>query len=200
MSKTSHNFSSSIDYEAIMLDMNTNMDAMSSTLIHMRHQLTDSHHQITLLNEENARLKAQCQSLTKALNTPNGTIHTDSSSIASSAANTPTTTTTATTTTTTTTNINKSTHKRPHSSNRTIQNIIPKNELTGATSLYDLDEMTSSPQISSLNQVMADVERNTLTSVNSTTANNNNNNNYNHNNSEHIERTSSFENGLNVVP
>lgn len=58
-----------------MLDMDTNMDAMSSTLLHMRQQLNDSHRQISLLNEENARLKTLCQTTTNSLSTPNGTTH-----------------------------------------------------------------------------------------------------------------------------
>lgn len=62
-----------LDYEEIMLDMDTNMDAMSSTLLHMRQQLNDSHRQISLLNEENARLKTLCQTTTNSLSTPNGT-------------------------------------------------------------------------------------------------------------------------------
>lgn len=61
------------DYEEIMSDMDTNMDAMSSTLLHMRQQLNESHRQITMLNEENARLKNLSQSTTT-----NGTNHTDS--------------------------------------------------------------------------------------------------------------------------
>jgi hypothetical protein len=40
-----------------MLDMDTKMDAMSNTLLHMRHQQADSHQQITLLNEENVHLR-----------------------------------------------------------------------------------------------------------------------------------------------
>ena len=62
----------SLDYEDIMLDMDTNMDAMSNTLLHMRQQLTDSHRQIAELNEENARLKTSHELIT---NTPNGTAH-----------------------------------------------------------------------------------------------------------------------------
>ncbi|CAF1243454.1 unnamed protein product [Adineta steineri] len=58
--------------------MDTNMDAMSSTLLHMRQQLNDSHRQITILNEENTRLKTLCQSTNNPLNTPNGTTHTAS--------------------------------------------------------------------------------------------------------------------------
>ncbi|UJR34015.1 hypothetical protein I4U23_021429 [Adineta vaga] len=49
------------DYEEIMLDMDSNMDAMSNTLLHMRHQLNESHRQISSLNEENTRLKTLCQ-------------------------------------------------------------------------------------------------------------------------------------------
>ncbi|CAF1116498.1 unnamed protein product [Adineta steineri] len=45
------------DYEEIMLNMDTNMDAMSNTLLHMRSQLIDSHRQIQNLSEENIRLK-----------------------------------------------------------------------------------------------------------------------------------------------
>jgi hypothetical protein len=47
----------SLDYEEIMLDMDTNMDALSNTLLHMRQQLTESHRRITVLNEENIRLR-----------------------------------------------------------------------------------------------------------------------------------------------
>lgn len=59
-----------------MLDMDSNMDAMSSTLLHMQQQLNDSHRQISLLNEENARLKTVCQTTTNPISTPNGTTHT----------------------------------------------------------------------------------------------------------------------------
>ena len=59
-------------YEEIMADMETNIEAMSSTLLHMRQQLNESHRQITMLNEENARLKNLSQSTT------NGTNHADS--------------------------------------------------------------------------------------------------------------------------
>jgi hypothetical protein len=120
--------------------MDTNMDAMSSTLLHMRQELTHSHRQITLLNEENARLKTLSQSTTNSINTPNGTTHTDSSIVS------------------TTTN-NKSSQKRPHPSNRTTQNVATTNKLKTATNLYDVDE-TSLPTGS--NEMM-DVESITLT-------------------------------------
>ncbi|CAF3645578.1 unnamed protein product [Rotaria socialis] len=171
------------DYEDIVLDMDTNMDAMSSILLHMRQQLTDSHQQITLLNEENARLKSSCPSTTKTLNTPNGSNHTDSSSIAS-----------------TMTNSNKLSQKRSHSSNRTTQNVATTNKLKTSTNLYDVDE-THSPPLAPLssNETM-DVESSILTSTstNSTTTTTTNNNN-NNNNSEHLKRTSTLENGINVA-
>ncbi|CAF1529864.1 unnamed protein product [Rotaria sordida] len=44
-------------YEEIMLDMETNMDVISNTLLHLRNQLIDSHHQINVLTEENTCLK-----------------------------------------------------------------------------------------------------------------------------------------------
>ncbi|CAF1151334.1 unnamed protein product [Adineta ricciae] len=66
------------DYEEIMLDMDTNIDTMSNALLHMRHQLSEAHRQISLLNEENARLKTFGQSTTNTLNTPNGTSLSDS--------------------------------------------------------------------------------------------------------------------------
>jgi hypothetical protein len=164
------------DYEEIMLDMDTNMDAMSSTLLHMRQQLTDSHRQIMSLTEENARLKSLCQN---PLNTPNGTTHTDLSSIGS------------------TTN-NKSSQKRPHPSNRTTQNLIATEKLkTATTNLYDVDEIASSspppPPTSSLNEMM-DIESNTLTSTSTNSTNNNINNNNN------LKRTNPLENGINVTP
>ncbi|CAF0739979.1 unnamed protein product [Rotaria sordida] len=173
------------DYEDIMLDMDTNMDAMSSTLLHMRQQLTDSHQQIISLSEENARLKTLCQSTNKSLNTPNGTIHTDSSSIV----------------TTTTNNNNKLPQKRPHSSNRTTQNVATTNKLKTTTNLYDIDETTSPPLVpppSSSNDIM-DVESNISTSMNSTTTTTNNNNNNNNNNNEHLKRTNALENGINIT-
>ncbi|CAF3343415.1 unnamed protein product [Rotaria sp. Silwood1] len=173
------------DYEDIVLDMDTNMDAMSSTLLHMRQQLTDSHQQITLLSEENARLKNLYQSTNKSLITPNGTIHTDSSSIISTMTNI-------------NNNNNKLSQKRPHSSNRTTQNVATTNKLKTTTNLYDLDETISSPLVpppSSSSHEMMDVESNTSTSMNST----NNNNNNNNNNNEHLKRTNTLENGINVT-
>ncbi len=170
-----------LDYEEIMLDMDTNMDAMSSTLLHMRHQLTESHRQITLLNEENARLKTSCQSTMNPLNTQNGITHTDSSSIVS------------TTTTNTNNNNIKLSQKRPHPPNRTTQNIVTTEKLKTTTNLYDVDE-TTSPQTSPSNEIM-DTESNTLTSTNST-----NNINNNNNNNQHIKRTNLLENGINATP
>jgi hypothetical protein len=67
-----------------MSDMDTNMDAMSNTLLHMRNQLNDSHRQINLLNQENTRLKTLYQSNnSNTLNdsTSNGINHTDRSDI-----------------------------------------------------------------------------------------------------------------------
>ncbi len=64
--------------------MDTNMDAMSNTLLHMRNQLNDSHRQINLLNQENTRLKTLYQSNnSNTLNdsTSNGINHTDRSDI-----------------------------------------------------------------------------------------------------------------------
>ena len=163
------------------------MDAMSSTLLHMRQQLTDSHRQITSLNEENARLKSLCQS------TPNGTTHIDSSSNVSTTGNS-------------NNNNIKSSQKRAHPSNRTTQNIIATEKFKPtATSLYDVDEIVSSsppppppplPSTSSLNEMM-EIESNTSTSTNST---NNNINNINNNNNQHIKRTNPLENGINVTP
>jgi len=176
------------DYEEIMVDMDTNMDAMSSTLLHMRHQLTDSHRQINLLYEENARLKTLCQSTTNnPLNTLNGTIHTDSSSMVS-------------TTTTNTSNNIKLPQKRPHPSNRTTQNIITTEKLKTTTNLYDVDETTSPTTRSSSNEMM-DTASNTLTSTSTNSTNNNlNNNNNTNNNNQHIKRTNPLENGINVMP
>lgn len=161
--------------------MDTNMDAMSGILLHMRQQLSDSHQQIALLNEENARLKTMCQSTAKTLNTPNGTNHTDSSSTVSTITNN-------------NNNTNKLSQKRPHPSTRTTQNIATTNKIKTTTNLYDTDENKSSPLApSSLNETM-DVESNTLTSttMNSTTTNSTTNNN------EHSKRTTTLENGINV--
>jgi hypothetical protein len=95
-----------------MLDMDTKMDTMSNTLLHMRHQLTESHRQITLLNEENVHLRTLCESNNNTLmtinpipsndSTPNGMTHTDTSNVPPS------------------TNPNR--NKRPHPSNRTTPN------------------------------------------------------------------------------
>ncbi|CAF1375687.1 unnamed protein product [Rotaria sordida] len=41
------------DYEEIMLNIETNMDVISNTLLHLRNQLIDSHYQINVLTEEN---------------------------------------------------------------------------------------------------------------------------------------------------
>ncbi len=161
-----------------MLDMDTNTDAMSNALLHMRQQLTDSHRQITLLNEENARLKTLCQSTT---NTPNGTTtHTDSSSIVS-------------TTTNTNNNNAKLPQKRAHSSNRTTQSVVTTNKIkTTTTNLYDVDETTSPPSlpISLPSNEIMDIETN---STNNNIYNNNNNN-------EHLKRTNPLENGINITP
>ena len=175
-----------------MLDMDTNMDTMSGTLLHMRQQLNDSHRQITLLNEENARLKTLCQSTTNSLNTQNGTNHTDSSSIVS-------------TTTTNNNNNVKLSQKRPHPSNRTTQNIITADKLKPTTNLYDVEETGSSPLASSSQEEpppsssheMMETESNTLTSSSVNSTNNNINNN---NNNQHIKRTNPLENGINVTP
>jgi hypothetical protein len=176
------------DYEEIILDMDTNMDAMSSTLLHMRHQLTDSHRQITILNEENARLKTLYQSTTNPLSTPNGTTHTDSSSIVS------------TTTNTNTNNNNiKLPQKRAHPSNRTTQNVTTTDRLKTTTNLYDADETTSPPPPQSSSNEMMDTESNILTST-STNSTNNNINNNNNNNNQNIKRTNLLENGINVTP
>ena len=174
-----------IDYEEIVSDMDTNMDAMSSTLLHMRQQLTDSHRQITSLSEENARLKALCQSTATPLTTPNGTAHTDLSSIVS----------------TTPANNIKSSQKRPHPSNRTTQNLITTEKLKATTSLYDVEETpSSSPPTLSSNEMM-EIESNPLTSTSTNSTNNNRNNlNNNNNNNQHIKRTNLLENGINVTP
>ena len=168
-----------------MLDMDTNTDAMSSTLLHMRHQLNDSNRQINILTEENTRLKTLCQSTT----TPNGTTHTDSSTIVS--------------TTTNTNNNNNNTklpQKRPYPSNRTTQNVPTPNKVKTTTNLYDVDETTSPPPPapSSSNEMM-DTESNTLTSTSMNSTNNNNNIN-NNNTNQHHKRTNPIENGINVTP
>lgn len=101
-----------------MLDMDTNMDAMSNTLLHMRNQLNDSHRQINLLNEENTRLKTLYESsnnntsITININdsTSNGTNHTDRSDVSIK-------------------------NKRLNSSNRTTPNIDITNNL------YDVDSI-----------------------------------------------------------
>ncbi|CAF1248085.1 unnamed protein product [Adineta steineri] len=173
------------DYEEILLDMDTNMDAMSSTLLHMRQQLNDSHRQITILNEENTRLKTLCQSTNNPLNTPNGTTHTDSSSITS----------------TTNAHNNKLPQKRSHSSNRTTPQTINTSNKIKTTNLYDADDTISPPipQPTSLssNELM-DVETDTSTSISTNSTNNNINNN--NNNNENLKRTNSLENGINITP
>jgi hypothetical protein len=101
-----------------MSDMDTNMDAMSNTLLHMRNQLNDSHRQINLLNEENTRLKTLYESsnnntsITININdsTSNGTNHTDRSDVSIK-------------------------NKRLNSSNRTTPNIDITNNL------YDVDSI-----------------------------------------------------------
>lgn len=164
------------------------MDAMSSTLLHMRQQLNDSHRQITSLNEENARLKASSQLPTNPLTTSNGTTHTGSSSVVS----------TNTTVNSNSSNI-KSPLKRPHPSNRTIQNVMAIEKLKATTSLYDADEAASfAPPPSSSSSERMNTEPDTLTSTNST--NNNLNNLNNNNNNQHVKRTNPLENGINVTP
>jgi len=138
------------DYEDILLDMDTNMDAMSSTLLHLRQQLMDSHQTITKLNEENTRLKSLCQSATNtttAATTSNGTTHSESSTI------TPTSATSST----------KSAQKRPHSSNRTTPNTVTGNKVTTTTNLYDVEGGISS-SLRSSNETM-DVDSNSYTRI-----------------------------------
>jgi len=122
--------------------MDTNMDAMSNTLLHMRNQLNDSHRQINLLNEENTRLKTLYESNNiNSSNTinindsmPNGTSHTNRSDVSIK-------------------------NKRLNSSNRTTPNIDITNNL------YHVDRTTSPSPISSLNQIM-DVDSIPLNSTN----------------------------------
>jgi len=116
--------------------MDTNMDAMSNTLLHMRNQLIDSHRQINFLTEENIRLKTLYESTIININDSksNGTNHTDRSD----------------------TSIK---YKRLHSSNRTTPNIDITNNL------YHVDRTTSPSPISSLNQIM-DVDSIPLNSTN----------------------------------
>jgi hypothetical protein len=126
-----------------MLNMDTNMDAMSNTLLHMRNQLNDSQRQINLLNEENIRLKTLYESNSTTINindlTPNGSSHTDRSD------------------------------KRLHSSNRTTPN-----KLKSTNNLYDVDETSM------------DVDSIPLNSTNN-------------DNNQHSTRTTSLENGINVI-
>ncbi|CAF4121595.1 unnamed protein product, partial [Rotaria sordida] len=51
-------------YEEIMLDMETNMDVISNTLLHLRHQLIDSHHQINMADV----IKNDIEKIERALN------------------------------------------------------------------------------------------------------------------------------------
>jgi hypothetical protein len=96
-----------------MLDMDTNMDAMSNTLLHMRHQLTDCYRQINLLNAENIRWKTLYESNNINDSTSNGTNHTtDRSEISTKI-------------------------KRAHLSNRTTPNIDMKNNLYQPTSSFN---------------------------------------------------------------
>jgi len=104
-----------------MLDMDTNMDAMSNTLLHMRHQLTDCYRQINLLNAENIRWKTLYESnnTNSSMNSnindlsSNGTNHiTDRSEISTKI-------------------------KRAHLSNRTTPNIDMKNNLYEPTSSFN---------------------------------------------------------------
>jgi hypothetical protein len=116
--------------------MDANMDGMSNTLLHMRNQLTDSHRQINLLNEENTRLKTLYESNNSNISTTinsndstlNGTSHTDRSELVIK-------------------------NKRLYSSNRTTPNIDITKKLKSTNNLYDLDELTG---ISSLNMIIVD--------------------------------------------
>jgi hypothetical protein len=102
--------------------MDTNMDALSSTLLHMRNQLNDSHRQINLLNEENIRLKTLYQSNIINTNdsTTNGINHTNKYDISQKI-------------------------KRIHSSNRTTpNNFYNVNETTSSTldQIMDIDSIS----------------------------------------------------------
>lgn len=72
--------------------------------------------------------------------------------------------------------------KRPHLLNRTTPNIDVTNKLKSTNNLYDVDETTSPPAVSSLNEMM-DVD---TISLNST-------------NNQHSTRTTPLENGINVT-
>lgn len=114
--------------------MDTNMDALSSTLLHMRNQLNDSHRQINLLNEENIRLKTLYQSNIINTNdsTTNGTNHRNKYDISQKI-------------------------KRIHSSNRTTPNIDITNNLynVNETTISSLDQIIDIDSIS-LNSINND--------------------------------------------
>ena len=108
-----------------MLDMDTNMDAMSNTLLHMRNQLTDSHREINLLKEENIRLKTLYESngtININESTSNGTNHTDRSDVSTK-------------------------NKRSHLLNRTTPN-IDKLKTTSPPSVSSLNEIMDVDSIS----------------------------------------------------
>ena len=105
-----------------MLDMDTNMDAMSNTLLHMRNQLTNSQREINLLKEENIRLKTLYESngtININESTSNGTNHTDRSDVSTK-------------------------NKRSHLLNRTTPNIDVTNKLKAINDFYDIDATTPS--------------------------------------------------------
>lgn len=173
-----------LDYEDILLDMDTNMDTMSSTLLHMRQQLVESHRAISQLNEENTRLRTLCPSTT----TTNGTLHPDPSNLSTTPAIAAST---------------KSGQKRSHPSSRTTPNLVPASKFKVTSTLYEVDE-TRTPPVSASTELM-DVESLVLTSTNSITTNDHdhdNDNNYNNNNNtnQHLKRINPLDNGINVTP
>ena len=183
---------SALDYEDILLDMDTNMDTLSSTLLHMRQQLAESHRAITQLNEENCRLRTLCPptTTTSSSSTSNGTLHPDLSTTSAIATST------------------KSAQKRSHPSSRTTPNLVPASKFKMTSTLYDIDG-TRSPTVSASTELM-DVESLVLTSTNSKTTHEDENDddaggddNYNNNNNnanQHLKRINPLENGINVTP
>ena len=66
-------------YDDILIDMDTNMDAMSGVLLHLQQELVESNRKISSLNEENSRLRNLCQSLGNSSSASNGTVHLEAS-------------------------------------------------------------------------------------------------------------------------
>ncbi|CAF0936401.1 unnamed protein product [Didymodactylos carnosus] len=135
------------DYEEIMQDMDQNMDAMSSTLLHMRRLLAEAHKQVIYLNDENTRLKTLCEkcniqhssSLSQGKQTPNEyltTSTTNATTLSTTLMSTPTINDLDSQTTTTTNGITKPpivhnsiTNNNNNNNNKQVDSLLTNSKL-----------------------------------------------------------------------